>query len=1080
MPNIFNVFSLGTGPFIDPTEGNDNAENAGALVGLTFGGPGSPLYGNVQEFSPGSTGWSSGDTTGYDQNNFNANDTFRLDGGADRTVDGLSVYNATLTYIDGTTATITAVVFQDTADNLYLAPELGAGSDQTALEAKAIESLTLNSISSTFSSSLNASRAAGNYVVPDGTVDGTSGNDLIKAGFLDAQGDAIDGFDGLDDSVVTGSGNDQIASGKGNDTVDAGDGNDNVEGGQGNDTLFGGSGDDDIGGDGQWLNSGDYASGPGVVATNLTIINSADGPIELWWIDGSGLQQFYATIQPGETYVQPTFEDHNWLLNDEDGFYLEVIEGAPNQTVDYGANGLNDSIDGGIGNDTVRGLLGDDTLDGGAGNDTIIGGYGDDLLIGGTGHDRMEGGAGADFLNGDDGADSIFGGDGNDTIDGGGNTSGTGPGQVVLLNFEDGASGTAADDTGNGNIGIYQSGAAAGGTGWDGSGTAVTLDGTDDYVEIPDDPSFQLTEGTISIRFNVDNLDGDQTLVSRDSSGFDGGGHIHVWVRDTGAVLVRMQDTDTSYEFSSGSGLVSPGSWHHMALSFGADGARLYLDGVEVASDAYTGGISGNTEPFTLGAGQQFSGDNIANALATYFDGQLDEFAVFDTQLSAASVAAMNTGGVATLGGGDTLSGGAGNDSIVGGASDDLIDGGDGNDTLLGGEGADSVDGGTGNDILDGGTEDDVLRGGDGNDTILGQSGNDYLEGSAGTDLLFGHSGNDTILGGTGNDTIVGGDGADSIDGGIGRDRLEGGAGADTLTGGADADVFLIDDGGDLITDFDAVTGIGNANTTDNDFVDLTAFYNATTLANWNANNPTSQYGVALGWLRADQEDGVLDQAGGLQLQNSGSAVAASELNAENTGVVCFAAGTLILTPWGEVPIEALSKGDLVVTRDNGPKPIVWIGTRHVSAQELKRNPKFKPIWISHSVTGGDAPMIVSRQHGLLVQLEDGSETLVRAGHLARMRGGKARVMEGCRKVTYFHLMFEAHEILYANGGPAESFYPGANAFGALANSAREEVLSLFPGLYPSRPENLYGDRVRPVACFRELPGHLTELAHAR
>lgn len=427
-----------------------------------------------------------------------------------------------------------------------------------------------------------------------------------------------------------------------------------------------------------------------------------------------------------------------------------------------------------------------------------------------------------------------------------------------------------------------------------------------------------------------------------------------------------------------------------MALSFGADGARLYLDGVEVASDAYTGGISGNTEPFTLGAGQQFSGDNIANALATYFDGQLDEFAVFDTQLSAASVAAMNTGGVATLGGGDTLSGGAGNDSIVGGASDDLSDGGDG------------------------------------------------------------------------------------------RDTLEGGAGADTLTGGADADVFLIDDGGDLITDFDALTGIGNADTTDNDFVDLTAFYNATTLANWNANNPTSQYGVALGWLRADQEDGVLDQAGGLQLQNGGSAVAASELNAENTGVVCFAAGTLILTPWGEVPIEALSKGDLVVTRDNGPKPIVWIGKRHVSAQELERNPRFKPIWISQSVTGGDAPMIVSRQHGLLVQLEDGSETLVRAGHLARMRGGKARVMEGCRKVTYFHLMFEAHEILYANGGPAESFYPGANAFGALANSAREEVLSLFPGLYPSRPENLYGDRVRPVACFRELPGHLTALAHAR
>lgn len=1498
MPTTFNVFSLGTGPFIDPTEGNDNAENAGALVGSTFGGPVSPLYANIQEFSPGSTGWSSGGTTGYDQNNFNANDTFRLDGGADQTVDGLSVYNATLTYADGTTATITAVVFQDTAGNLYLAPELGAGADQTALEAKAIESLTLNSISSTFSNGLTASREAGNYVTPDGIVDGTSGDDAIKAGYVDAQGDAVDGFDGNNDSISAGGGNDQISSGKGNDTVDGGDGNDNVEGGQGNDTLFGGTGDDNLGGDGQWLNPADYTSGPGITATNLTIVNSADGPIELWWIDQSNALQFYETIQPGETYLQPTFEDHNWILRDEDGYYLEVIEGASNQTVDYGAEGLNDSVDGGIGNDIVRGLLGDDTLAGGEGNDTVSGGYGSDLLDGGDGNDRavfagnhddytydiigpnqitvthiptgdvdtisafeeiqfadglfdliigtdgidnllhdgegdgiardfviggdgadtmntgigddifyggagndsilpgpgadtvyagagddvvwlsaddsVDGGSGIDTLDatfdafaedivftsatggvvdngtafedfevfasgdgadfydtrqatgdlsittgadsdtvisgfgddtingetGDDvllgsaGADSIIGGIGNDTIYGDSPTSDP----LILLNFADGASLTATDESGNNHDGIYQNGAAAGGIGWKGTETGVVLDGTNDYVEIPDSPDFDLSEGTISLRFNADTL-GTNTLISRDSSGFDGGGHFMVRVASDGSLYVRFQDTSTSHEISTATGLVSTTQWHHVAVTFGSDGLVLYLDGAEVGSNAYTGGISGNNEPFTLGASQAGSGDGVADNLSEFFDGTLDEFVVYDQQFGGADVAILETVGASSFGadaeGNDSLSGGDGSDFIVGAGGDDTLDGGISNDTLDGGTGSDlfllndgyggdSITGGedvgdtdvdvidasamtadgvdiflsgsesgsitssqgtanfveieqfvltdqddifqganstdgilldglAGNDSLIGGSGDDTLSGGVGNDTLAGgntgptgdslsggtgddvltesfgtatldggegsdrfevgfgnstiiggETGSDVdtlsaavsddafsvtfggtgfgtyddltdgdggtfseieaVEGSSGADSidasldtgglsLYGQGGSDTIVGGSGNDLITGGlapadgadslsggggddiilgdDGDDTIDGGTGNDFIEGALGNDSLTGGDGDDYFTYTarDGLDTISDFNT----GNSGTlrdgdnSNNDFIDLSGYYDhlselyadQTDDGILNQSNTTDTFGNTVNYSDNTQfdTDGTANNEG---IIFTGATASTSFYTVENTGVVCFAAGTRILTPQGEVLIEQLRRGDLVVTRDNGAQAIVWIGSRHVSGPELERNPKLKPIWISHSVTGGDAPMVVSRQHGLLVRLDDSKETLVRAGHLARMRGGKARVMEGCRKVTYFHLMFEAHEILYANGGPAESFYPGPNAFCALPLAAREEVLSLFPGLYPSHPEDRYGDRVRPVACFRELPDRLTALAHVK
>ncbi|MCG6902683.1 MAG: hypothetical protein LJE68_08380 [Rhodobacter sp.] len=255
MATTFDVFYLGTGPSIDPTEGNSTSENASALVGQTYGSAGDPLVGHISSFSPGSTGFGSGDSTRYDTNNNASSDTFSLDGGADQTVDGLAIYNATITYIDGTTATITAVILQDTAGNLYLAPEFSYNSDQASLEAQPIRSLTLDSVR-VAPSGLTADRDDANYDTSDGIVDGTSGNDTMGDGYTDADGDQITAND------------DQVAAGAGNDTVDAGSGNDTVDGGTGGDSLIGGAGDDSlIGGDGNDTLQGD---GSGEVSNQIT------------------------------------------------------------------------------------------------------------------------------------------------------------------------------------------------------------------------------------------------------------------------------------------------------------------------------------------------------------------------------------------------------------------------------------------------------------------------------------------------------------------------------------------------------------------------------------------------------------------------------------------------------------------------------------------------------------------------------------------------------------------------------------------------------------------------------------------
>lgn len=145
MPTTFNVFSLGNLADMDTTEGNTTAENASALVGLTFGGLGDPLFGYAQSLSIGTGGTGGGTANAYDQDN-SPNENFRIDGGANQTFDSSVVFNATLNYTDGTTATITAVIFQDTAGNTYLAPEFSANADMTALEGGAIRSMTLDSL----------------------------------------------------------------------------------------------------------------------------------------------------------------------------------------------------------------------------------------------------------------------------------------------------------------------------------------------------------------------------------------------------------------------------------------------------------------------------------------------------------------------------------------------------------------------------------------------------------------------------------------------------------------------------------------------------------------------------------------------------------------------------------------------------------------------------------------------------------------------------------------------------------------------------------------------------------------------
>lgn len=331
----------------------------------------------------------------------------------------------------------------------------------------------------------------------------------------------------------------------------------------------------------------------------------------------------------------------------------------------------------------------------------------------------------------------------------------------------------------------------------------------------------------------------------------------------------------------------------------------------------------------------------------------------------------------------------------------DTIPNDDGNDTLQGDNGNDTLFGEGGNDSLSGGNNDDSLDGGDGDDTLVG--GNN----------------NDTLLGGAGNDSLIGGSGTDSVDAGDGDDTVEVGQG-DTVSGGAGDDVFRLVDLAEAGTSAITLVG-GEDDETDGDTLDLS--------------NVGDRGKIDYTTKTTGEMAGTVQLIDGTVLTFS---------NIEH--VICFTPGTMIRTPHGDRRIETLRPGDLVLTQDNGPQPVLWIGGRTVPAED-----DLAPICLDPALfAGAEAPLLVSPQHRMLwtgsrAQLLFGSsEVLVPARHL--IRNGLAHRQEG-GTVTYLHLMLPQHDIIYANGVAAESFFPGDEAFCALTPMAREELFEIMPEL---------------------------------
>lgn len=163
----------------------------------------------------------------------------------------------------------------------------------------------------------------------------------------------------------------------------------------------------------------------------------------------------------------------------------------------------------------------------------------------------------------------------------------------------------------------------------------------------------------------------------------------------------------------------------------------------------------------------------------------------------------------------------------------------------------------------------------------------------------------------------------------------------------------------------------------------------------------------------------------------------------------CFVAGSMVDTPEGPRKIDDLEIGDLVVTLDHGPQPVRWIAQTRLPRAAMDANVDLAPVRIKAGAFGANCPVrdtMVSPQHRVLV-----------SGHQAALYYGEDEVLVPAKKlindcsitvqrdledVQYFHLVFDAHEVLCVDGLLSESFLPSENADQVLA--VEDEFLAVF------------------------------------
>lgn len=185
------------------------------------------------------------------------------------------------------------------------------------------------------------------------------------------------------------------------------------------------------------------------------------------------------------------------------------------------------------------------------------------------------------------------------------------------------ASGTTAADTQGVSSGAYVNNPGLGAAGLlaGESDTAVDFDGKDDHVSITPVSALNMTsEVTLEAWIKADALQG--SIIRRNNS-------YELRAQSDGSVLFRVWVGEAVQSLTSTEGKVKTGAVYHVAGTYDGSTMRIFLNGKEIASKAQSGSLTHNSN--TL----YFARNDFSN---TYFDGEIDEVAIYDEALPEATL----------------------------------------------------------------------------------------------------------------------------------------------------------------------------------------------------------------------------------------------------------------------------------------------------------------------------------------------------------------------------------------------------------------------------------------------------------
>ena len=176
-----------------------------------------------------------------------------------------------------------------------------------------------------------------------------------------------------------------------------------------------------------------------------------------------------------------------------------------------------------------------------------------------------------------------------------------------------------------------------------------------------------------------------------------------------------------------------------------------------------------------------------------------------------------------------------------------------------------------------------------------------------------------------------------------------------------------------------------------------------------------------------------------LQLAGDYSGVSFQATGDDGSGTLleipCYAAGTRIATDRGDVPVEALAPGNYVYTQNGRLAPVRWVGRRRVACGRHPRPAEVMPVRIAAGAFGPDLPrrdLFLSPDHAVFV-----------AGVLIPVRylvNGATVASVQVASIEYVHVELDRHDVLLAEGLPAESYLDTGNR-AAFANGGGATAL---------------------------------------